>query len=143
MCRAAYDLIYEVAGFGLITAASAVAVAAEYSNREEVLGAANRLENSYLDLNTNFENADYLMDAGVVIDADNIYNLTQGNLIQVAFESAQERRIILEKDSNPVSLTHRFYGAGDDNLNKFIEQNALTTEEILQIKKGREIIYYV
>jgi len=137
------NLLYEVAGFGLITAASATAVSADYANREDVLAAANRLEDSYLDLNTSFESADYLMDAGVVIDADNVYNLTQGNLIQIAFESAQERKLILEKDSNPVSLTHRFYGAGDDNLNKFIDQNALTIDELLQIKKGREIIYYV
>ena len=78
-------------------------------------------------------------------DYDLLLNTSVSNLFQIAFAAKQERIFILDYDSNPISLTHRFYGmdSEDKNLNDFILQNNFGPEEIFQIKKGKEIKYYV
>lgn len=74
-----------------------------------------------------------------------LVNLTISNLFEVAFSAKQEREFTLEKDSNPILLTHRFYGLDklDENLSKFIKTNNVGLNELLNIKKGRKIVYYV
>jgi hypothetical protein len=83
------------------------------------------------------------------------YNLSEGlstlinnaasNLLSITVNGAQMRSIYLESDSNSIILAHRFYGPSEDesNLNKFINQNNIGISELLQIKKGRKLIYYV
>lgn len=72
-------------------------------------------------------------------------NFAVSNLYQIALQAAQERIIYLEKDSNVIIQTHRFYGLDieDVNLNRFIETNNVSLNELVQLKKGREIVYYV
>lgn len=74
-----------------------------------------------------------------------IVNLSISNLYNIAFSAKQEREYILESDNNVINLTHRFYGLdkNDVNLNKFISINNIGLNELLNIKQGRKIIYYV
>jgi hypothetical protein len=76
---------------------------------------------------------------------DELIHTTLSSLYSVAFGAKQEHSIILEKDSNPIILTHRFYGLDSDDvkLNNFIEENNLSMSELLNIRKGKKIIYYV
>ncbi len=73
------------------------------------------------------------------------FGIAQANLFDQAFNARQERILQLEQDDNAVRLTHRFYGmdANDENLNFFINSNGLSLNELLQVKKGRQIRYYV
>jgi hypothetical protein len=66
-------------------------------------------------------------------------------LFVIAVGAQQQRRYVLSVDSNPIILSHRFYGPSEDdsNLDRFISQNNIGINEILQLKKGREVIYYV
>jgi hypothetical protein len=66
-------------------------------------------------------------------------------LYRIAFEAKQEREYILDEDSNIILLTHKFYemDSEDRNINNFIETNNIGLNEILNIQKGRKIVYYV
>jgi len=57
----------------------------------------------------------------------------------------QERLYVLEDDDNVIVLSHRFYGPStdDDKLNQFIDENNIGLSEILGLKKGRVVKYYI
>lgn len=59
-----------------------------------------------------------------------------------SFELRTERRMVLDADRTPLDLCYELYGE-IDSLDAFIEQNALTDDEILLIPRGREVAYYV
>ena len=66
-------------------------------------------------------------------------------LIDISLESQQEFIIVNESASNAIVLAHRVYGLdeNDNNLSRFIETNNIGINEILEIPKDREILYYV
>lgn len=76
---------------------------------------------------------------------NSLVNLAISNLYSIAFDAKQEREYILERDDNIINLTHRFYGLdkNDVNLERFIAINDIGLNELLTIKQGRKIIYYV
>ena len=78
-------------------------------------------------------------------ELSSLFGLTIANLFDIAFESKQEREYIIDKDSNIINLTHRFYGLDDqdENIDLFIKTNDIGLNEIINIKKGRKILYYV
>ena len=72
-------------------------------------------------------------------------NFTIANLLNVAIDSRQRRTVILEADSNVILLAHRFYGVTEEEntIDEFIAQNNIGLSELLQIRVGREVVYYV
>jgi hypothetical protein len=84
-------------------------------------------------------------------DHDSIFNLTDlvdftiTNLITVALSAKQERVLYLEEDSNVVTLTHRFYGIPEDDstIDYFIKTNTIGRLELLNVRKGRRLVYYI
>lgn len=115
----------------------------DFGSRSEVVSIINILSTTYDNFLQNLDDNQYNQDKELSIQLDYIINYTLDSLTDVAFDSKQERRYLLDKDDNLVNLAHRFYGSGDNNLNLFIDQNNISLNEYLQIKKGREIIYYV
>lgn len=69
--------------------------------------------------------------------------LTAGFLVEVSFTLKQERKIVLDRARTIVDLTAELYGAIDDNLDFLINSNDLSGSEILELPKGREVVYYV
>ena len=69
--------------------------------------------------------------------------LTAGFLVQISFTLKQERSIILTKDRTIIDLSAELYGSVDDKLDFLISSNNLSGSEILELKKGREIVYYI
>lgn len=71
-------------------------------------------------------------------------NFSLSALVDISLDSLQEFTIINEANNNPVVLTHRFYGLdeGDENLDRFIETNNLSLDELLMVPKDRELVYY-
>lgn len=66
-------------------------------------------------------------------------------LIDISLDSQQEISVVNEADSNVIILTHRFYGLdeNDENLDRFIETNNISLDELLLVPKDREVVYYV
>ena len=68
---------------------------------------------------------------------------TVGFLVAQSFGLAQERRIILDRNRNIVELCAELYNEIDDRLEFFIVSNDFTGSEILEVERGREVVYYV
>lgn len=75
----------------------------------------------------------------------NLVSISISNLYNIAFEAKQERTYTTDSDTNIINLCHRFYGLDfeDVNLTYFIDTNDFGIDEILNIKKGRTVLYYV
>ena len=69
--------------------------------------------------------------------------LTAGFLVAISFSLKQERRIILDRARTIIDLAAELYGSIDDQLDFLITSNNLSGSEILELPRGREIVYYV
>lgn len=86
-----------------------------------------------------------MADPSVLTKLNQLVNITLPNLLNIALDARSERYIITNKDTNAILLTHQLYGLDDNdaNLEELIENNQLAMDELIQINKGRKIIYYV
>lgn len=70
--------------------------------------------------------------------------LAAGFLVDLSFSLKRERTFTLESPRSILDLCYELYGGDvDDNLDFFITSNNLTMENLLEIPKGRKIVYYV
>lgn len=69
--------------------------------------------------------------------------LATGFLVEISFNLKQERSIILSESRTVIDLVAELYGTIDSELDFFISSNQLTGSEILELPKGKEIIYFV
>jgi hypothetical protein len=137
----------------------------KFQTAEEALSAADKLLLQLADLtdwkDTNFESMAggnltaaeqaNLLTTPVNIDDGNsqrhltdVISLTAGFLIQLSFTLKRGTRITLQNDRGLIDLVSELYGNIDDEtLDFFIDSNNLAVDQILEIKKGTEIVYYV
>lgn len=87
----------------------------------------------------------FIPDAEALNNLASLVYTTIANLLSILISGKQERKIILEHDSNLIVLTHRLYGLDPDDINmlELIENNNWGLNEIFQIRKGTEVIYYL
>ena len=69
--------------------------------------------------------------------------LMAGFLVQISFSLKQERRIVLDRARTIIDLAAELYGEIDAQLDFLINSNNLTGSEILELPKGREIVYFI
>lgn len=69
--------------------------------------------------------------------------LAAGFLVEISFSLKQERIIVLDRARTIIDLAAEIYGSVDDQLDFLINTNALTGSEILELPRGRQIVYYV
>jgi prophage DNA circulation protein len=69
--------------------------------------------------------------------------VTAGFLVEISFSLKQERRIVLDRARTIIDLVAELYGSIDDQLDFFIDSNDLSGSEILELPRGREIVYYI
>lgn len=69
--------------------------------------------------------------------------ITAGFLVGISFSLKQERSIVLTEPRTIIDLAAEIYGSVDDQLDFLITSNNLTGSEILELPKGREVVYYV
>jgi hypothetical protein len=148
---------YETQGSATISAAalaSANPLPGNYGNRASVLAMIQLLIDMYnsflqdpddLQSDNGGDPDSYIPDAAVLIGLNDLINYTVSSLFNIALGAKQERSVYIEDDSNVVILAHRFYGlkADDSSIDELIKNNNIGLSEILQIKKGRKIVYYV
>lgn len=149
--------VFEANGSAMVKAmamASVNPIDNDYTNAVDILRSIDFLVNGYnlfidtLNLIQSLNGGDedsYLPDAETITSLSSLLKFTISKLHTLAFGASQQRRFYLEDDSNLILLTHRLYGLDldDVNLNKFMNQNGIGLNEILQIRKGREIVYYI
>jgi uncharacterized membrane protein len=88
---------------------------------------------------------DFMPNSEIINQLNDLVNFTMANLFSLALDAKQERVVVLEDDSNFITLTHRLYGLDveDNSIDELMRNNNLGLNGILNIKKGTEITYYV
>lgn len=89
-------------------------------------------------------NADLLqIDEGEGYQAlQEVIALAVGFLVEISFSLVPERAIVLDRPRNIVELAAEIYGSIDDRLDFLISTNKLTGSGIIEIPRGRRILYY-
>jgi hypothetical protein len=84
-------------------------------------------------------------DPDAMSSLDRVVNRSVSKLFDIGLDSRQERIFVTDCPTNVIIMTHRFYGldANDDNINEFMENNDIGLNEVLQIRKGRRLVYYI
>lgn len=66
-----------------------------------------------------------------------------GYLIAVSFGLRFERRIVVDRDRAVIELCAELYGADwETSLDEFINANDFTGDEIIEVPRGRSVVYY-
>lgn len=134
--------------------AAATPLSGNYTSRNQVLSIIDLIYsnwNVYLTNIDTFQSAtnnsqdSYIPDPWGMFNLSNLINFTLSSLFSIALGAKQERVIYLTESSNAILLTHRFYGLdeNDVNFNLFVETNEIGLNEVLNIAKGRRILYYI
>lgn len=146
---------YEAVGNGIVSTMIISSVTnIDYKSRADVLAQIDNIKqirDDYMDDLDSLQTANggtetsYVPDSDTITALDDLVNFAIANLYDIALSSKQERIVILGEDSNAVILAHRFYGllVDDSTIDTFIETNKIYLNEILQIRKGRKLIFYV
>lgn len=125
-----------------------------YPNRGSVISIIETIADSYndyvatldeLQTETGGREDSYIPDFNAMNELSTLVYFTLGNLFTISENAQQQRIFTCDADTNVVLLAYKFYGltADDSTITKVINDNRISLSEILQIKKGREIIYYV
>lgn len=126
----------------------------DYQNATDVVDMIELLRSNYdsyvgdidsIQSATGTEENGYVPDPTNQRDLQDLVDYTSSVLMGIALNGRQERSIILEYDSNPITLAHRFYGLQEDDstIDYLIKTNGWGISENEIIKKGRRVIYYV
>lgn len=150
--------IFENYGNGIVATMVLVTTyplnALDFKNATDILDVIDQIGTNYdayignlesLQTDTGDTTDSYLPDQSAMSGLQQQLNYCVSNLLDIALSAQQERQIILEYDSNIVNLAHRFYGLDSDDatIDEFIKTNSIGLNELLQIKKGRVLRYYI
>ena len=149
--------LYAVNGAAAISSAAVAAstpLQGNYTNMADVLNIITIIVNNYntyiLDLDsiqsaTGADIDSYIPDYNSLILLRDLITFVVSNLFEVALSAKQERKIILDRDTNLVVLTHMIYGLDefDNNMNELMANNGWGINQLIQIKKNTTVIYYI
>lgn len=68
--------------------------------------------------------------------------LAVGFLVEISFTLVPERAIVLDRPRTIIDLAAEIYGSIDDRLDFLISTNKLSGSEILELPRGRTVVYY-
>ena len=119
----------------------------QFDTRVNALKAATEVLTQFDDINSwkdsNLTELGLIDSGSAYQQLQNAVALTAGFLVEISFTLKQERRIVLDRSRTIVDLAAELYGSIDDQLDFLIDSNDLSGLEILELPKGREIVYYV
>lgn len=140
---------------GVVAGLVRSATTARFRTRPEALEAAEEILAMH-EAVTAWRDAEYealgqvgeTIDAGI-LDTGSAYqqlseavSLTTAYLVEISFTLLPERRIVLDRPRTIVDLAAELYGSVDDRLDFLISTNNLSGSEILELPRGKAIVYY-
>tara|TARA_R110000772_G_scaffold268728_1_gene398246 strand:+ start:14201 stop:15445 length:1245 start_codon:yes stop_codon:yes gene_type:complete len=130
-----------------VTGSVVSAVNNRFDTKAEALSAADAILTQFQQVadwrDQNFESLGEIDTGGAYQKLQEAVALTAGFLVDISFTLKQERRIVLDRARTIIDLAAELYGSVDDQLDFLINSNNLTGSEILELPKGREIVYYL
>lgn len=122
-------------------------VSGNFTNKTEALKAADSIltiMSEYVEWRDNeFQSLDQVDTGESYQQLQSAVALVAGYLVEISFTLKQEYHIILERDRTIIDLCAELYGEIDTQLDFLINSNDLSGSEILELPKGREIVYYI
>ena len=87
----------------------------------------------------------YIPNQNNLLRTQDLVNFVVAQFFNITLTAKQEHRFIVEAETTPLILAHQFYGLdeADENLDFFIETNNIGLNEMLLIKKGRVVSYFI
>lgn len=132
---------------GAVTGAIVSVVNTQFERKTSALQAAEDVLAEFEKVNSwkddNLVELDLIDTGGAYQRLQEAVALTAGFLVEISFTLKQERRIVLDRARTIIDLSAELYGSIDDRLDFLIQTNNLTGSEILELPRGREIVYYV
>ena len=122
---------------------------ATYTTRTEVNDQSERIisvYNTFLTKLNDLQNVDgYFPSAVTITNLEQLVRFTSNQLAVIALNTQQERFYTVRENTNLVALAHKLYGLSstEDNVQRLKIDNSIGLNEILQIKKGRVVKYFV
>lgn len=149
--------IFQIHGSALLSGmcfSSATPLDGDYTSRVGVFNVATVLFNTYNQFLTDLDSIQtptggspfsFIPSASSMLQLGDLVYYSIANLYQIALNGRVERKIITERDTNVILLTHRFYGLDDqdNNMNELIKNNGWGLKHILHIEKGTKVVYYI
>ena len=130
-----------------VSAAIVSAVNAEFNTKTDALTAADDLLTLFADVadwrDTSFQTLGAVDTGTSYQQLQEAVAIAAGFLVQISFTLKQERRMVLTEPRTIVDLAAQLYGAVDTELDFLISSNNLSGSEILEIPRGREIVFYI
>lgn len=132
---------------GAVTGSVVSAINNQFERKTSALQAAEDILAQFDEVNAwkdeNLTELDLIDTGGAYQRLQEAVALAAGFLVEISFSLKQERRIVLDRARTIIDLSAELYGSVDDQLDFLIQSNNLTGSEILELPKGREIVYYV
>lgn len=150
--------LYENNAGTIVTAMCSASVtnvgASDYRSRRDVLLVVEDIVNVYntfmvnldtLQTDTNDTPDSYAPDFDSSFQTNILVRYTIANLLSIAENAMQQRTYRTEQDTNIILMAYKFYGLlpDDSTITQVMNENNICLNEILQIKKGRDLVYYV
>src|SRR6478609_3051609 len=149
--------VFQITGAALISAqlvAASTPLPNNYTNSTTVI---NVIETLIINYNTFLVDLDSIQTAtGGKADSfipdwlsfmalNELMNTVISNLFIIALNGKQERKILLDQDTNIVLLTHKLYGLDefDNNIDELMANNGWGLNQCIQIRKNTEVKYYI
>ena len=119
----------------------------QFKTKTQALAAAEEILNEFEKVTNwrddNHKSLNIIDTGGTYQQLQEAVALSAGFLVEISFSLKQERSIVLTRNRTIVDLVAELYGSIDDQLDFFIESNNLSGSEILELPRGRELVYYV
>lgn len=119
----------------------------EFSTKSRALRAAETILDEFEQFgqwrDTQFDNVGVIDTGESYQPIQELVSLVAGFLVEISFSLREERRITLGRARSVIDLVAELYGEIDSQLDFFINSNRLTGSEILEVPRGRTIVYYV
>ena len=127
---------------------------ADYRSRGDVLQLIDYISTAYNNYTANLNTLQtdnggspdsYIPDFYSQQQLNTLVKFTVSNLFAIAANSKQQRTYTTETNTNAILMAYQFYGlqSDDSTITQVMSDNSIGLNEMLQIKKGRKLIYYV
>lgn len=130
---------------GIMTGLVTSATNTQFDTKENTLNAAELLLEQFSKYTDWRDNTDPGIDTGEAYQQlQEAVAITAGFLVDVSFTLKREASIVLDRDKTIINVAAELYGSvDDDTLNTLINTNKLTGSEIIELPRGRTIVYYI
>jgi prophage DNA circulation protein len=120
----------------------------DFFSKSEALSAADELLSQLADVivwrDQNYQDLELIDTGASYQQLQEAVAIAAGFLVDISFSLKQERSIILDRDRALQDIVAELYGNVDDaTIDFFITSNELTGSEIIELPRGRKIVYYV